>query len=106
MTALDEDSTLDVRTAHEDARRVYLLTGEIDLATAPRLRSAVREAIEGSDEETVFDLRGVTFMDSSGLSIFLEVAAAGTPMAIRSPSEAARRVIETTGVGHTLGMES
>ena len=47
---------------------VIVAMGEIDLASAPRVESA----LEGfSGQEVVLDLRGVEFMDSAGLKVLL-----------------------------------
>ena len=58
-----------------DVRRTGLTTvvaprGEIDLATVPAVRSALRGAAQHS--VLVLDLRGVEFMDSSGLALVVE----------------------------------
>ena len=47
------------------------LDGELDLATVPELASRLEEAL-GSTRLLVVDLRQLTFMDSSGLSVLLE----------------------------------
>jgi anti-sigma B factor antagonist len=45
--------------------------GELDVFTAPHLRSALGEATTGAGETLVLDLRGLTFIDSSGLAVIL-----------------------------------
>ena len=39
--------------------------------TAPQLRAALREAKTSADEALVLDLRGLAFIDSSGLAVIL-----------------------------------
>jgi anti-sigma B factor antagonist len=53
----------------ERAARV-LVTGELDLATAPKLDQALATAL-GDADEVVLDLSQVTFIDSTGLSTIL-----------------------------------
>ncbi len=48
--------------------------GELDLATAPGLDDALREAA-ASAQHVVRDLRGLTFMDSTGLRTVLQADA-------------------------------
>jgi anti-anti-sigma factor len=85
---------------------VLRLGGELDLATAPSIRRAVSSAVaDETPERVVFDMAGVSFMDSSGLSALLEVAAT-TPVTVRNPSNAVRRVIETTGLSGVLTLET
>lgn len=44
-------------------------TGEIDLASAPALRTSITDGLAASSaQRLVIDLAGVTFMDSSGLT--------------------------------------
>jgi anti-sigma B factor antagonist len=66
---------LDERTPH-----VARVVGELDFATSPRLVEVVGP-LAGSGAETVVDLSGVTFCDSSGLNALVRLhkaaAAAG-----------------------------
>ena len=48
------------------------VTGEIDIATAPRVRRALARAVPDSSGQVIVDLSGVTFMDCSGLGPLLE----------------------------------
>jgi anti-sigma B factor antagonist len=43
------------------------VSGELDLYTAPRLRDAVIEAIDGGTTNVVLDIADVGFIDSTGL---------------------------------------
>jgi anti-anti-sigma factor len=52
-------------------RRLVLLRGELDIANAASLEEAVRELCAGGTREIVVDLRGVEFIDSSGLRALL-----------------------------------
>jgi anti-sigma B factor antagonist len=47
---------------------VIVATGEIDLASAPRVESAIQDF---AGQEVVLDLRGVEFMDSAGLKVLI-----------------------------------
>jgi anti-sigma B factor antagonist len=47
--------------------------GELDMATADRLRGALEEALS-ADPTVVVDMAGVTFVDVLGLRAILEVA--------------------------------
>jgi anti-sigma B factor antagonist len=50
------------------------VTGELDLASAPLLRRALRDA-RSYARVVVLDLRELTFMDGSGVHVILEAAA-------------------------------
>lgn len=47
--------------------REIKVTGELDLASAPRLRDACSNAAGSGDGRLVLDLAGVTFIDSTGI---------------------------------------
>jgi anti-sigma B factor antagonist len=59
---------LDLETTRIGPHDVIVVTGEIDLASAPRVEAAIADF---SGQEVVLDLRGVEFMDSAGLKVLL-----------------------------------
>jgi anti-sigma B factor antagonist len=58
---------LDKRTS------VVSIEGELDLATAPRLKWMLLDALEAGHEELVVDLSLTTFMDSTALGVLVGV---------------------------------
>ncbi|TCJ20598.1 anti-sigma factor antagonist [Rubrobacter taiwanensis] len=89
---------------------VVTVTGEIDLSSAPRLRTAIIEATPPADAPVrcvVVDLTRVEFIDSSGLGVLIgryrELKAAGMELRIvlRDGGPAAR-IIRMTGLESTL----
>ncbi|MFZ0091551.1 MAG: STAS domain-containing protein [Solirubrobacteraceae bacterium] len=50
------------------------LQGECDLAASAMLRDAIRDAFEREPEFLVLDLGGVSFIDSSGIHLVVELA--------------------------------
>ena len=80
------------------------VSGEVDLATARRLDEALHEAL-GYARLVVLDLRGMSFMDSTGLRVILDtVAQARTKRAhivLTGASAQVERLIDMTGTrGH------
>jgi anti-sigma B factor antagonist len=45
---------------------LFVLTGELDISTAPRVVEGTSDALLGSTGPLVLDLRGLEFIDSSG----------------------------------------
>jgi len=74
-----------------------VLTGELDMAVEDELRVALAE-VPGSDGAgIILDLSQLTFMDSRGLSVILETAAAlqaPAQLVLRDPPETVRRLFE------------
>ena len=95
----NEEPRLDVVT---DVDGALILTGEIDSYTAPDL--AARLSADPPAE--VIDVAGVSFIDSSGLRILVEVhqqrLAAGSRLVLRSPSAAVQRLLEISGLSAHL----
>src|SRR3954468_14732973 len=52
-------------------RHVVAVRGEIDLFTAPELKSALAEAIESGHSRIVVDLTDTTFLDSTALGVLI-----------------------------------
>jgi anti-sigma B factor antagonist len=80
--------------------------GEIDLATVDRVRRKIGELITAGCERIVLDLRGVTFMDSTGLHLGLDADAAaragGWELLIIEGSGPVQRIFEVTGLRDRL----
>ena len=97
MADLDFDLTVgrDASGAHR-----LTLRGELDLGTAERLEQALADA----DGEVLLDLRGLTFMDSTGVRVLLEVAEQrDSELRIIVPARGEVRVtIEETGIAPLL----
>ena len=84
------------------------VTGELDIATSPRLVDAIRAARDSSAALAVVDLERVSFMDSEGLRALLTARrmAEAEPfrIALARPSRAVRELIELTGTEDLLGL--
>lgn len=53
---------------------VLTVTGEIDMATAPRFRQRLQSIINVGARYVVLDLSGVDFVDSTGLGVLMGAA--------------------------------
>jgi anti-anti-sigma factor len=79
---------------------IVSLDGELDMATAPEFEREIERAQGGS--AIVVDLRGLTFIDSTGIRALMRVYSAGqnghsTVSFIRGPSRI-QRVLDLAGV--------
>jgi anti-sigma B factor antagonist len=55
----------------DDERHVIAVAGEIDLFTAPEMKAALGEALEGGRTRIVVDLTETTFLDSTALGVLI-----------------------------------
>jgi len=107
MTALPVDidpTRIDVRAATSSAGSTVTISGEVDSSTAPGLRNCLLEVIARPGTSPVeVDLRGVTFLDSAGLSALATAhraaQASGRVLAMRCGStRAVVRPLQITGL--------
>jgi anti-sigma B factor antagonist len=81
---------------------VLEVVGEVDLSSAPLLRARIEELLHLGSRRLVVDLRGVGFMDSSGLSVLVasmkRMKEAGGELTVACPSESILKVFTVTGL--------
>ena len=65
---------LDIEPDRESVRVAPV--GELDIATVDKLQAEVSQLLETGFAKIVLDLRGVRFLDSTGLRLVLELDAA------------------------------
>ena len=83
-----------------------VLSGELDIATAPLLDAAIRAAEAGAAASILLDIAGVPFIDSSGLRALISAAdraaADGGRIAITNAGPQAVRLFELSGAARRL----
>ena len=83
------------------------VTGDVDMASAPRLRSTLDELVDSGLSRIVLDCRELSFLDSSGIGVLV---AARTRMGddgelvLDSPPSHVRKVLDITGMGSHLSV--
>jgi anti-sigma B factor antagonist len=98
-----------ISTREIDGRAHVTLRGELDLATAPELEQLLIERIDAS-QEVVVDLRGLEFMDSSGIRVLVAAHAragrTGTRLFIvrPEPDSAVAKIITVAGLERELNI--
>ena len=88
-----------------DAATVIHVRGEIDIATAGRLRDVI-EPHMGPDQTIILDLSEVEFMDSAVLHVLVQARGRltenGGSLILRNPSSAAHRILTVAGANYLL----
>lgn len=77
------------------------LAGELDMATAPRLQTLLKQV----GGPVVIDCARLTFLDSSGISVFVAASKANGSLTLSNMSPACRRVIDVCGLSRMVARE-
>jgi anti-sigma B factor antagonist len=96
---------LSVRWEGDD--RALVLSGELDLATAHILQSALDQH-GGSDGDLTLDLAGLDFMDSTGIKLIITAARTLEGrgcLILRSPAAPIQRVLELVQIDRVPGVK-
>jgi anti-anti-sigma factor len=104
---MGEDVRLRVEVDTADGVIVVRLDGELDVASALPLQT-VLAALEESAANVCLDLRGLQFLDSSGLRIILGAHRQLAPVGelyLRCRPGAVRRALRISGVDQVLRVE-
>lgn len=92
----------DVGVTRTERWVVLAVTGELDVATAPRLRREAVRLVSGGDVNLILDLGGVDFLDSTGLGVIIgilkRVRSHGGELAVVGLEPKVRKVFEVTRV--------
>ena len=85
------------------------LSGELDGATAPFLVRTLVEVNKTLAGDLVLDIRQLSFIDSTGLSVFVsqqkQLSAKGRKLVIFGPTAMTRRLFQITGLEDVLTIE-
>jgi anti-sigma B factor antagonist len=97
------------KVVREDGATLIYVQGELDIATAERLRDAV-EPHMGPDQIIVLDLSGVDFMDSACIAVLVQargrLTSDGGSLVLRNPSAVAHRILTLTGIEFILAEDA
>jgi len=101
----DDDAPFTLERSERDGLTLLALGGDLDLAASPALEEAL-EAVSDSERRVVLDLRGLRFMDSTGLALILRyhqrAEAQGFDLVVVRGVEDVDRVFRVTGTDAKL----
>lgn len=85
---------------------MIVLGGELDLASSPQLEQSLEHVWTTDADPVVIDLRGLEFMDSTGLSIIVRaqqrMTENGRQLSVVRGSQQVQRLLDLTGVAERL----
>ena len=95
-------TSLTITQREQDQRPVLVLTGELEATTASQLATVALGIVEEGARDVIIDTAGLTLCDSSGLAVFVQIAArlrsrAGR-LAIVAPSESVAQALDAGGL--------
>ncbi|MCZ2260425.1 STAS domain-containing protein [Sporosarcina sp. G11-34] len=100
---------LQVKLLEEDNVQRFLIVGEIDAFTAPVLKERLISAQKGPGLQAELNLSEVTYMDSTGLGVFVgfykAVKANGGHVKITGVNARLKRLFEITGLNEVMDIE-
>jgi anti-sigma B factor antagonist len=89
-------------------RCLMVLSGELDVSTAPSFREYLAKVTAELKTDLVLDIGLLTFIDSTGLSLLVSehkrLSARGSALTIFSPTPMARRLFEISGLTSLLSI--
>jgi anti-anti-sigma factor len=104
------EPVLSVEIARDGDRATVTTEGEIEFATAPRLRSALLDLAQEGVSRVVLDLAEVSFLDSAGISLLIQakkrLTSSGSDLVLRTPPANIRRVLDISGVTELFEIEN
>jgi anti-sigma B factor antagonist len=104
-----EESPLQILVSHLTEGAHVALAGELDGATAPFLVRTLVEVNQTLAGDLVLDITQLTFVDSTGLSVFVsqqkQLSATGRKLVIYGPTAMTRRLFQITGLEDVLTIE-
>jgi len=99
-----------ISSAEREGRVHVTVRGELDLATAPELEELLDEHL-AAGREVLVDLRGLSFMDSSGVRVLVAghtlAGRSGTRLVLVRPGAGSpvAKIIEVSGLDGELNFE-
>ncbi|MEU6991046.1 STAS domain-containing protein [Streptomyces sp. NPDC046465] len=97
---------LALHTRATAAGPVLELSGELDHRTAPDARTALRELDLESGQQLVLDLAGLTFCDSTGITVFIaarnHALAAHAVIVLAAVPDRVNRIFRIAGLDHVF----
>jgi len=92
----------EIRTEHDGDRCLIAVTGELDLYTAPELKTELGAAIDDGARHVIVDLSETTFIDSTTLGVLVggvkRLRPAGGDVSLVCNERSITKIFEITGL--------
>jgi anti-anti-sigma factor len=105
----DDVVPFDLKTTECNGLAIVAVRGELDCATAPRLRAAL-DGLDAVGRIVRIDLSATDFMDCAGVGVLVvshrRLSHLGGELVLVSPSDPVRRVLELTGLLDVMAVDA
>jgi anti-sigma B factor antagonist len=103
-----DSNGFDIEVVEVDDAAVVSISGDLDIATAPRLRKELIELSNRGIRAVLVDLAQLEFIDSTGLGVLVSALRRfrehGGDLALQSPKPAAAKIFEMTGLANVFAI--
>ncbi|WLD93668.1 STAS domain-containing protein [Alkalihalobacillus sp. AL-G] len=100
---------LQIQKETEGNKETLLLKGEVDAYTVPKLKDMLLSLAEQEGQEIVVDLRGVQYMDSTGLGVFVGALKSSqqhrSSLKLTGMTDRVQRLFQITGLTDVMNIE-
>ena len=100
------NAPFEINAARDPESATVTLSGELDIATVPRVEEAIDAMLAGDVRTLTVDLSGLSFVDSSGLRLFIvleqRAAEQGWELRLLRPDAQVLTVFRVSGVEENL----
>lgn len=103
MIADQPDMVVTLVADHPSAP-VIALAGELDLASVQATRAGIEPVLAGHPAAVTFDLSDLSFMDSSGIALLVEISNEIDSVTLIHVTPIVHRVLEATGLLEHFGL--
>ncbi|MCP3764037.1 anti-sigma factor antagonist [Domibacillus sp. A3M-37] len=101
---------ISIDVQEQEQQTTIKLAGEIDAYTAPKLRETAFPYTEKQGADIVIDLSGVSYMDSTGLGVFVglfkSLNANNGTLKLVGLSDRLKRLFDITGLADIMNINS
>jgi anti-anti-sigma factor len=107
MAAADRPGVqVSIETGGDPSAPVIRLAGELDLASVEATRTGIASHLGAAPEHLTFDLENLTFMDSSGIALLVEISKDVGQVSLINVAPIVHRVLEITGLLEHFGVSA
>ena len=104
MVLADRPEMIVTATGDDPSAPVIALAGELDLASVEATRAGIRSFLGDEPTEVTFDLEKLTFMDSSGIALLVQISNDIEHVRLIHVAPIVHRVLEATGLLEHFGL--